>query len=141
MNKHIDEINPNYANQTTFVLIDEIGHIYGAANIRHDLKGNLSNIGGHIGYAIRPSERGKGYGGLQLNLLIEKLNEMNIEKALITCRENNIASKKIIEKFIGITDYLVPSMYEGIMEYRYWIDVKKNINESLKIKDIESKKR
>ena len=49
MNKHIDEINPNYANQTTFVLIDEIGHIYGAANIRHDLKGNLSNIGGHIG--------------------------------------------------------------------------------------------
>ena len=141
MNKHIDEINPNYANQTTFVLIDEIGHIYGAANIRHDLKGNLSNIGGHIGYAIRPSERGKGYGELQLNLLIEKLNEMNIEKALITCRENNIASKKIIEKFIGITDYLVPSMYEGIMEYRYWIDVKKNINESLKIKDIESKKR
>ena len=141
MNKHIDEINPNYANQTTFVLIDEIGHIYGAANIRHDLKGNLSNIGGHIGYAIRPSERGKGYGELQLNLLIEKLNEMNIEKALITCRENNIASKKIIEKFIGNPDYLVPSMYEGIMEYRYWIDVKKNINESLKIKDIESKKR
>ena len=141
MNKHIDEINPNYANQTTFVLIDEIGHIYGAANIRHDLKGNLSNIGGHIGYAIRPSERGKGYGELQLNLLIEKLNEMNIEKALITCRENNIASKKIIEKFIGIPDYLVPSMYEGIMEYRYWIDVKKNINESLKIKDIEFKKR
>ena len=57
---------------------------------------------------------------------------MGIELALITCRENNIASKKIIEKFIGITDYLVPSMYEGIMEYRYWVDVKKNLNRGMK---------
>ena len=33
-----------------------------------------------------------------------------------------------MEKFIGYADSLVPSMYEGIMEYRYWIDIKKEIN-------------
>ena len=52
---------------------------------------------------------------------------MGIKKALITCRENNIGSKKTMEKFIGNPDTLVPSMYDGIMEYRYWIDVEKSL--------------
>lgn len=133
LNKHIDEINPNWANQTSYVLIDENGHIYGAANIRHELKGQLIEIGGHVGYAIRPSERGKGYGILQLKLLLQKMYEMGIEKALITCRENNLVSKKTMEKFVGKPDTLVPSMYEGIMEYRYWINVKESLK---KYKDI-----
>ncbi len=129
-NKHINDINPNWANQTSYVLIDSNGHIYGAANIRHELKGKLFEIGGHIGYAIRPSERGKGYGTLQLALLLKKTDELGIEKALITCRENNLGSKKTMQKFIGKPDTLVPSMYDGIMEYRYWVDVKKNLNKS-----------
>lgn len=132
VNKHIDDINPNWANQTSYVLIDKNGHIYGAANIRHELKGKLFEIGGHVGYAIRPSERGKGYGTLQLELLLKKIDEMGIERALITCRENNIGSKKTMEKFIGEADTLVPSMYDGIMEYRYWVDVKKNLNRGIK---------
>lgn len=127
LNKHISDTNPNWANQTSYVLIDKHGHIYGAANIRHELKGKLFEIGGHIGYAIRPSERKKGYGTLQLNLLLKKVKEMGIKKALITCRENNIGSKKTMEKFIGNPDTLVPSMYDGIMEYRYWIDVEKSL--------------
>ena len=55
---------------------------------------------------------------------------------VLTCRENNIGSKKTMEKFIGESDTLVPSMYEGIMEYRYWIDVNKNLNNenALKLK-------
>lgn len=127
LNKHIDEINPNWANQTTYVLADEKGHIYGAANMRHELKGKLYEIGGHVGYAIRPSERKKGYGTILLKLLLEKLDEIGIKSALITCRENNIGSKKTMEKCCGNPDTLVPSMYEGIMEYRYWIDVKEEL--------------
>lgn len=123
INKHIDKINPNYANQTTYVLIDEEGHVYGGANLRHELKGNLINIGGHIGYAVRPSDRGKGYGTTQLILLLEKANERGIKNALLTCRENNIGSAKTIEKCFGVKDESVPSMYPGIMESRYWIDV------------------
>ena len=48
INKHIDKINPNYANQTTFVLIDENGHVYGGINLRHELKGKLFEMGGHV---------------------------------------------------------------------------------------------
>ena len=127
INKHIDEIYPTYANQTTYVLADDSNHIYGLINLRHELKGQLMEVGGHIGYGIRPSERKKGYATLQLKLILDKLKELNINQALITCRENNIASKKTMEKFIGKKDTLVPSNHEGIMEYRYWIDVNKNL--------------
>lgn len=127
INKHIDEIYPTYANQTTYVLADDSNHIYGLINLRHELKGKLMEVGGHIGYGIRPSERKKGYATLQLKLILDKLKELNINQALITCRENNIASKKTMEKFIGKKDTLVPSNHEGIMEYRYWIDVNKNL--------------
>ena len=128
INKHIDEIYPTYANQTTYVLADDSNHIYGLINLRHELKGKLMEVGGHIGYGIRPSERKKGYATLQLKLILDKLKELNINQALITCRENNIASKKTMEKFIGKKDKLVPSNHEGIMEYRYWIDVNKNLS-------------
>ena len=127
INKHIDEIYPTYANQTTYVLADDSNHIYGLINLRHELKGKLMEVGGHIGYGIRPSERKKGYATLQLKLILDKLKELNIDQALITCREDNIASKKTMEKFIGKKDTLVPSNHEGIMEYRYWIDVNKNL--------------
>lgn len=127
INKHIDEIYPTYANQTTYVLADDSNHIYGLINLRHELKGKLTEAGGHIGYGIRPSERKKGYATLQLKLILDKLKELNINQALITCRENNIASKKTMEKFIGKKDTLVASNHEGIMEYRYWIDVNKNL--------------
>ncbi|MDD6418651.1 MAG: GNAT family N-acetyltransferase [Clostridium sp.] len=127
INKHIDEIYPTYAKQTTYVLADDSNHIYGLINLRHELKGKLMEVGGHIGYGIRPSERKKGYATLQLKLILDKLKELNINQALITCRENNIASKKTMEKFIGKKDTLVPSNHEGIMEYRYWIDVNKNL--------------
>lgn len=127
IDKNIEEVNPNWSNATNYLLVDDNNHVYGCSQLRYKLKGNLINVGGHAAYAIRPSERGKGYGTIQLRLLLEKINEFGIEKALITCRENNIASKKTMEKFIGESDSLVESVYPGFMEYRYWIDVKKNI--------------
>lgn len=127
--KHIDKIKPNYSNQTVYALVDSNNHIYGLSVLRHELKGKLFEIGGHVGYAIRPSERRKGYGYIQLKLLLKKFDELNIEHALITCRENNTGSKKTMEKFVGRSDTLVSSMYDGIMEYRYWIDVKKNLSD------------
>lgn len=85
--------------------------------------GKLINVGGNFAYAIRPSERGKGYGTIQLKLLIEKAKEIGLEKVLVTCRKNNIGSKKTMEKFIVDADTLVPSIHGGIMEYRYWINI------------------
>ena len=50
-------------NSTLFFLVDESTRdIIGALHIRHHIDHpKLIETGGHIGYGVRPSERGKGY--------------------------------------------------------------------------------
>src|SRR3989338_7899906 len=80
-----------YVPQTEFWLVDG-GEYIGRVSIRARLNGLLLQIGGHIGYNIRPSERGKGYGNKLLELALRKAKEMGIEKVRITCDVDNVAS-------------------------------------------------
>ena len=74
--KNIENVNTNWSNATNYLLVDENNHIYGCSQFRHHILGELINVGGNFAYAIRPSERGKGYGTIQLKLLIEKPREI-----------------------------------------------------------------
>ena len=65
----------------------------GFGKVRHCLTDKLRKAGGHIGYAVAPAYCGKGYGKELLRLLLQKANEMGIEKALLTIRLNNTASQ------------------------------------------------
>jgi len=49
--------------------------LLGKSGLRHHLTEKLKYEGGNIGYRIRPSERGKGYGVLLLALTLEKARE------------------------------------------------------------------
>lgn len=131
LDKRIEDIKPEWSNATNYVLIDEKGHVYGFCSLRHHLKGMLVNIGGNIGYSIRPSERRKGYGTIQLKLAVEKARELGLNRVLVTCRENNLGSKKTIEKCFGEADTPVPSRTPGTLELRYWIDVEKLLNDEV----------
>lgn len=53
---------------------------------------------GDIGSVIYPKYRGHGFAAKALVLLSKYLNENNIADFWITCNENNIPSKKTIEK-------------------------------------------
>lgn len=128
MDKHIENLKPEWSNATNYILVDSNGHVYGCSSLRHHLKGDLLYIGGNIGYGIRPSERGKGYGTIQLMLLLEKAHELGLDEVLLTCRENNIGSKKTIEKCSYKADEPVQSRIPGILELRYWADVVKTLN-------------
>lgn len=57
---------------------------------------------GNISYGVRPAERKKGYGALILKMLLEKSEELGLSEVCVSCLEENIASKKIIEKNNGI---------------------------------------
>lgn len=92
----------------------------GRLAIRHTLNEKLMNVGGHIGYAIRPSERHKGYGSLALKLGLIKAKELGIKKALLTCKKTDEGSRKIIEKNGGIFENEVISD-EGTPSLRFWI--------------------
>jgi len=76
----------------------------GRLDIRHHLTEHLRQIGGHIGYGIRPSKRRQGYGRLILKLGLEKAKEMGIEKVLVTCDVTNVGSRKIIEANGGVME-------------------------------------
>jgi predicted acetyltransferase len=85
------------------------------------LNEDLLNIGGNITYEIRPSERRKGYGKKMLELALIEAKERGLDKVLITCDEDNIASKKIIEANGGVQD--TPFFKEGMRatKLRYWV--------------------
>jgi hypothetical protein len=70
---------------------------------------------GHIGYCIRPAERGKGYGNHILRLTLAEGRSMGIERFLITCDEGNAPSSRVIEWNGGVLE----SMDAGAC--RYWI--------------------
>lgn len=88
----------------------------GYGKLRHRLNDSLLERGGHIGYVIRPSARGKGYGKLALQGLVEQANEMGITELLLTCDESNVASRKVIEHNRG----KLREVNEGIC--KYWIN-------------------
>ena len=123
-NKSMKLYMPHLVDQSTFILVDENNHIYGGSNIRHELNNNLLKHGGNIGYLIRSSERGKGFAKLMLKLTLKKCKELDISKVLLTCREENIASSKVIENNGGVYEN---SLYVDEMNEtyrRYWITIK-----------------
>lgn len=100
-----------------FVLFDESGHALGFLNLRLRLNEGLLNYAGHIGYSIRPSQRGKGYGKEQLRLGLAEARKQGLERVLITCDEDNEASRRTILSAGGV--------YENTIDrsQRYWIDL------------------
>lgn len=106
----------------TYFLCDEQGAIAGAVDIRHELNEHLLQDGGHIGYGIAPSYRGRGLGLLQCRLALEKARELGIRRALITCDDGNTPSARTIEACGGVLEDKRRDE-NGILVRRYWIDL------------------
>jgi len=106
---------------SAFWLVRNNNVILGTSRLRHKLTDHLRNIGGHIGYNIRPSERRKGYGTLILKLTLQKARELGLRRVLITCDEDNVASIKIIERNGGELKDVYVSKELKQPTRRYWI--------------------
>ena len=105
-----------------FWLIDD-GEFVGRLNLRYELDSDLLKFGGHIGYEVRPSRRRQGYGTRMLRLGLEKAKAAGIHNVLVTCDENNIGSKKIIEYNGGKLENAVHLDGSAVKKLRYWIAV------------------
>lgn len=80
------------------------GQPVGFGKLRHFLTDKLRIEGGHAGYAVRQSERNKGYGTTLLKMVVEEAKKMDIDKVLLTVRKSNTASIKVALNNNGIIE-------------------------------------
>ncbi|MGN1402282.1 MAG: GNAT family N-acetyltransferase [Bacillus sp. (in: firmicutes)] len=88
-------LKDGWVKNSTYWLV-EGGKVIGAVNIRHQLTKKLLEEGGHIGYGIRPSYRGKGYGNRMLTQALGMARRLGIKEALLVCEQQNEASYRMI---------------------------------------------
>jgi len=119
-NEKIETLRPGRVLATTYFAqrIDD-GRIVGIIDIRHTLDEYLLQFGGHIGYSIRQSERRKGYAKEMLGLALQKCKDLQLDRVLITCDKDNLASARTIQSQGGVLENEV--MNDGKMMQRYWI--------------------
>ena len=96
------------------------GKIVGCIKIHHFLTDELRS-GGHIAYGIRPSERNKGYGKQQLQLCLEYAKKLQLERVIIACDKENVASAMTAVSCGGIL--LNEFEEDGVLKQHYYIDL------------------
>ncbi len=121
-NANAQTVSQNWVVATTFFAIRKSDErIIGMIDIRHNLsKDFLAQYGGHIGYAVRPSERRKGYATQMLQLALNYVQSIGLQKVMLGCYSDNAASVKTIVKCSGILTETKPYA-DGKPMNIYWI--------------------
>ena len=117
-------LQPNRVPESMYWLV-EGDEFIGRISIRHKLNALLRQVGGHIGYEIRPSKRRQGFGTRMLELALPQASKIGLERVMITCDADNIGSKKIIEANGGQFEKSIMLDYDPVPKLHYWIDLSK----------------
>ncbi len=87
----------------------------GTVMIRHDLTPALYQDGGHVGYHVVPRYRRQGHATAMLAAACGRCRADGMTRLLVTCRTDNVASRRVIEANGGVLD----NQAGGIC--RFWI--------------------
>ncbi|MEV0278282.1 GNAT family N-acetyltransferase [Streptomyces sp. NPDC050610] len=87
----------------------------GRLSVRHRLTPELLELGGHIGYGVRPSARRRGHATGMLRASLPVVHGLGIDPVLVTCDVGNTASRRVIEACGGELED------ERGGKLRYWI--------------------
>ena len=99
-----------------YVMFADDGQAVGFLNLRLRLNDFLREIGGHIGYCVRPAQRGRGCAKQALRQAISEARCHGIGRLLVTCRSSNPASRRVILANGGTLEDIRNGME------RYWIE-------------------
>lgn len=77
--------------------------------------------GGHVGYGVAPQYRRKGYALEILRQAINVARAEGVERVLVTCTEDNVGSRNVIERNGGVLESIVTAE-DGRSLRRYWIE-------------------
>ncbi len=118
----------NFVPTNMYLLYRESDHrLIGMVQFRKELNEYIYNYAGHIGYGVRPSERQKGYAKMGLYLVLLEAKKLGLERVMVDCEPDNIASQRTIKALGGELDHRVfEPKKERYLEV-YWIDVEKSL--------------
>ncbi len=91
----------------------------GAIDLRHTLNDLLLDAGGHVGYGIRPSARGRGLATWALGAVLPAARALGLDRILVTCDDTNTASARTIERNGGVLEDT--RMTALGLKQRHWI--------------------
>ena len=105
---------------TYFYVREEDEKVVGMINIRLALNAFLREEGGHIGYCIRPTERGKGYATRMLEETLNFCGSIGLTEFVLTCDQSNIASARVIQRCGGRleAEFYSETFRQTIQRYR-----------------------
>ena len=103
----------------TYWWIVEQGAVVGAIDLRHELNDFLLHAGGHIGYSVRPSSRQQGLATWALGAVLSQARALGMDRVLLTCDEDNVASALTIERNGGVLEDVRDT--DLGRKRRYWI--------------------
>jgi len=99
--------------------IVEDGQVLGGIVLRHKFDERF----GHIGYGIRPSARRRGLASWALGeMLKEARAALRLDRVLIPCLADNIASARTIERNGGILEGIYDTGHRPVRRYRIALD-------------------
>jgi predicted acetyltransferase len=117
--RHGRNLGPDWVRSTWLLAVVD-GTVVGRSSIRFELNDHLRAEGGHIGYAVRPAHRRRGYATeiLRQSLVVARAD--GVDRALVTCDDDNIGSATVIEANGGVLEDVIEC--DGVPLRRYWID-------------------
>src|SRR5688572_359300 len=114
-----EDVAPGWVAATFELAIVDM-RVAGRLSVRHALNGFLLQQGGHIGYGVLPAFRGRGIGKRMLQRGLQLTSELGIERVLVTCDEDNAASRRIIEGAGGSYESSCAGADAKAAIRRYW---------------------
>lgn len=113
---------PNEPPQTTYwATLD--GAVVGHIGLRHRLTAEHAEFGGHIGFTVRPSARGRGLATEMLRQVLRTRKAKELGRVLLTCAPDNVASNRTIRANGGVLERTI--FVERVQRETnlYWIDL------------------
>ena len=101
------------------------GAFCGSINLRF-VPGTLDlppHVSGHLGYAVVPWKRGRGYATQALARLLPIARELGLPRVLVTCDMGNAASRRVIEANGGIAAGETAPDHPSGRKLLFWINI------------------
>jgi predicted acetyltransferase len=101
----------------TYRWIVESDRVLGGIALRHEFN-DYVRWAGHIGYGIRPSARRRGLATWALGRMLGEAHGLGLDRVLIVCEVDNVASAKTIERHGGVLEGVQDTEHGTVRRYR-----------------------